>query len=68
MPPKAKAAKKTAVPIPKAGAKSVDPAAAIKKALEAKFAEASTSAATAPDAVDAKIFNHKSYRVYTNNG
>jgi hypothetical protein len=31
--PKTAAAKKTAVPIPKAGAKSVDPADAIKKAL-----------------------------------
>ena len=57
MPPKAKAAKKTAVPIPKAGAKSVDPADAIKKALEAKAAAASASAA-APDAVDAMMFNH----------
>jgi len=53
MPPK-KTAKKTAVPIPKAGAKSVDPAAALKLALEAKFAEASSSAAV-PDAVDAKM-------------
>jgi len=57
MPPKTKAAKKTAVPIPKAGAKSVDPADAIKKALEAKAAAASASAA-APDAVDAKMANH----------
>ncbi len=63
-----KAAKKTAVAIPKAGAKSVDPALAIKKALEAKSAEAKSNAATAVDAVDARICNHKNYRVYTNNG
>ena len=38
MPPKKNLPKKTAVPIPKAGAKSVDPAASIKKAIEAKLA------------------------------
>lgn len=44
MPPKnATAAKKINVPIPKAGAKSVDPTAAVKSALEAKFAESSSS-------------------------
>ena len=52
-------AKKTAVPIPKPGGKSVDPAIAIKKALEAKFAAASSAATTAcAAAVDAKIANH----------
>lgn len=70
MPPK-KTAKKTAVPIPKAGAISVDPAAALKLALEAKFAQASSSAAVpdaVPDEVDARMPNHKNYRVHTNNG
>ena len=65
--PKTAAAKKIAVPIPKSGAKSVGPANAIKKALEAKIAAAG-SGAGAPDAVDAKMNNHKSYKVYTNDG
>ena len=44
MPPKkATVAKKISVPVPKAGAKSVDPSAAVKSALEAKFAESSSS-------------------------
>lgn len=68
MPPKANAAKKTATPIPKAGATSVVATASLKKtAIENKLAEAFASDAT-PDAVDSKMFNHSSYKVHTNNG
>jgi hypothetical protein len=67
MPPKKNTtAKKTAVPIPKAGAKSVDPAAAIKAALEAKLAEASTSDGSVQ--VDAKVPYHEEYEVSKKDG
>ena len=70
MPPKrATAAKKTAVPIPKAGAKSVDPNDALKKALEAKATVIDTSSKpTEPDAVDSKISGHKQYTVLMKDG
>ena len=44
MPPVKAKPKKTAAPIPKAGAKSADPTAAVKKAIEAKLATTSTTA------------------------
>jgi len=56
MPIKPTAAKKTAIPIPKAGAKSVNPTAAVKKAIEAKLATASAAPA---DAVDVDKVNYR---------
>jgi len=63
MPPKkSDKVKKTALPIQKAGSKSLDQTDIIKKALEAKFAEASSaitnSNTQAANVVDAKLHNH----------
>ena len=67
MPPVKAKPKKTAAPIPKAGAKSADPTAAVKKAIEAKLA--TTSATAVDDAeVDKVNYNRDDRKVCTSGG
>lgn len=56
------------MPIPKAGAKAINKNADLKqKLIEEKLKDAMATD-DAVDAVDAKMYNHRNYKVYTNNG
>ncbi len=65
-PKKTTAAKKIAGPIPKPGATSVDPNAKVKIAIQQNIAESPKSDEIV--LVDAKVPNHKDYKVYTKEG
>ena len=66
---KATRAKKTAVPIPAPGSKSVDPLLQAKQAIESKIATVTDSTTVSADVeVDDHNPSRKNYKVVTHNG